>query len=128
MIVGSVTQREGKIRLEIAGRRGKSREVEATVDSGFTSFLTLPRELVASLGLRWKIKSEALLADGSQTTLDTYVAKVIWDGIEREIEVNAVEAPPLVGMRLLEGYELKIEVREAGRVTIKRLGRRRPPK
>lgn len=53
-----------------------------------------------------------------------YVAKVIWDGQERRILVDEADTDPLVGMALLSGYELKMDVRFRGKITIKRLPRR----
>ena len=47
-----------------------------------------------------------------------YEASVIWDGQVRTIEINESEADPLVGMGLLEGYELKIQAVAGGSVTI----------
>jgi len=38
--------------------------------------------------------------------------------------VDEADADPLVGMRLLKGHELKMQVRYRGKVTIKRLPRR----
>jgi hypothetical protein len=37
---------------------------------------------------------------------------VIWNGQVKAIEVNDSETDPLVGMGLLEGYELKIQGEE----------------
>jgi hypothetical protein len=53
--------------------------------------------------------------------LDVYEAAVIWDGQVRNILVDETDADPLIGMRLLRGYELKMQVRSHGKITIKRL-------
>jgi hypothetical protein len=50
-----------------------------------------------------------------------YVGNVVWDGAERRVLVDEAETDPLVGMALLSGYELKMQVRSRGKVTIKRL-------
>ena len=52
------------------------------------------------------------------------MAKVVWDGEERWVLVDDADTDALVGMALLKGYELKMQVRPRGRVTIKRLPRR----
>jgi predicted aspartyl protease len=77
------------------------------------------------LGLRWRSTGRFLLADGSDRIFDVYEAKVVWDGKLRTILVDETDAEPLVGMRLLKGHELKMQVRYRGRVTIKRLPRKR---
>jgi clan AA aspartic protease len=121
MISGVVQSDEGRIRLKVRGARGREREVEAVVDTGYTASLTLPPALIATLGLRWQSLGRGSLADGSQCLFDVYAAEVVWDGKVRRTLVAEADAVPLVGMRLLKGYELKMQVRSRGKVTIKRL-------
>ncbi len=64
------------------------------------------------------------MADGSHCTFDVYVAKVRWDGKVRKVYVDESNAEALVGMRLLKGHELKMDVRARGKVRIKRLPRK----
>lgn len=49
---------------------------------------------------------------------NVYEASVIWDGQIRSVEINESDADPLVGMVLLEGFELKIKGVASGLVTI----------
>jgi clan AA aspartic protease len=121
MITGVVKSDEGRIRLTVKGFRGREQEVEAVIDTGYTASLTLPPAVVAALGLRWLSVDRFTLADGSECIFDTYEARVVWDGKVRSILVDEADADPLVGMRLLRGYELKMQVRSRGKVTIKRL-------
>jgi clan AA aspartic protease len=104
--------------------QGREQDVEAVIDSGFTGTLTLPPALIATLGLPWRSVDSATLADGSSCVFQVYVGKLVWDGKVRTILVAEAEADPLVGMRLLRGYELKMQVRARGKVTIKRLAPR----
>jgi predicted aspartyl protease len=64
-----------------------------------------------------------VLADGSERLFDVYEAKVLWDRELVDVLVNETDSEPLVGMALLDGYELKVQVRDRGRITIKRLPR-----
>ena len=123
MITGVVKSDEGRVRLKLKGLRGRRQEVEAVIDTGYTASLTLPPAVVAALGLRWRSLDRFTLADGSECIVDVYVAKVDWDGKVRTILVDEADADPLVGMRLLRGHELKMQVRARGKVTIKRLRR-----
>jgi clan AA aspartic protease len=125
MITGRVEALEGRIRLMVRGPRKRERQVEAVVDTGYTGFFSLPPDVVASLGLRWKTFGRGILADGSECLFDVYVAKVVWDGKERRVLVDEADTVPLVGMALLSGYELKMQVRSRGTVTIKRLAQGR---
>ena len=103
------------------GRRGREQEVEAVIDSGFTGALTLPPALIATLGLRWRSVDRAALADGSTCVFQVYVGKLLWDGKVRSILVAEANTDPLIGMRLLRGHELRMQVRARGKVSIKRL-------
>jgi clan AA aspartic protease len=121
MITGAVESDEARIHLTVRGRRGREQEVEAVIDSGYTGALTLPPALIAILGLRWRSVERATLADGSTCVFQVYVGKLFWDGKVRNILVDEADADPLVGMRLLRGHELKMQIRAHGKVTIKRL-------
>lgn len=123
MITGVVQLGEGRIRLMLKGRRGREQEIEAVIETGYTASLTLPPALIQALGLRWQTVDRFKLADGSLCVFDVYEAKVLWDGKLREILVDEADADPLVGMRLLKGHELKMQVRYRGKVTIERLPR-----
>jgi clan AA aspartic protease len=124
MITGVVKSGDGRIRITVIGRQARKQEVEAIVDTGYTASLTLPPSVIADLGLRWQALDTARLADGSECTFDVYEAKVLWDGRMRRILVDEADADPLVGMRLLKGHELKMQVRAGGKIAIKRLHRK----
>jgi len=96
----------------------------AIVDTGYSAALSLPPALIAALGLPWQCCDRGILADGSEALFDVYEARVLWDGKVRRILVDEADSDPLLGMALLHGYELKIQVRSRGKVTIKRLSRK----
>lgn len=121
MITGVVTSDEARIRLKVIGPRGREQEVEAILDTGYTGSLSLPPGLVAQLGLRWRSFGRGILADGSECLFDVYEAKVVWERKARRVLVDETDTDPLVGMALLRGYELTMQVRSRGKVTIKRL-------
>jgi clan AA aspartic protease len=124
MISGMVGADEGRIHLKIIGTRRREQEIEAVIDTGYTASLSLPPALIAALGLRWQSVDRGTLADGSECLFDVYEARVIWDGKTRHILVDEADTEPLVGMRLLKGHELKMQVRHGGKLTIKRLSQR----
>ena len=120
-IAGTVTSGEARIRLKVKGPRRQEQEIDAVIDTGYTGALTLPRSMVAALGLSWQSVDRGTLADGSECLVDVYEAQVMWDGKPRRILVDEVDTAPLVGMVLLSGYELKVQVRSRGKVTTNRL-------
>lgn len=120
MITGVVTaDRQVVIPLTVRGPTGQEQEIEAIIDTGFDGWLSLPSSLIALLGLAWRQRGRALLADGSEGVFDIYEGIVVWDGQARRIPVHETETTPLVGMSLLEGYELTVDVRPSGNVIIK---------
>jgi clan AA aspartic protease len=124
MIAGVVQSNEGRIRLKVKGLRGREEEIEAVIDTGYTASLTLPPSVIVALGLRWRSVDRVTLADGSECVFDVYEARVVWDGKLRQILIDEADADALVGMRLLRGYDLRMQVRTRGKVTIKRLPRK----
>lgn len=125
MITGTVTARDleliARIRLRVKGALGHEREIEAIVDTGFTGALTLPSSLISSPNLAWRSRGSAILANGGIDHFDKYAATVVWDGRPRRILVESADIEPLVGMRLLRGYDLHIQVTNGGSVKIERL-------
>jgi clan AA aspartic protease len=111
------TRREAVVRLRVRGPGGAELDVDAVVDSGFTASLTLPVAMVAALGLARQSGGGAVPADGSIRQFDIYAAEVAWGGW-RSVLVSAVGDEVLLGMRLLAGHELRIEVVPGGVVEI----------
>jgi clan AA aspartic protease len=122
MISGVVTgDRQAVIHLTVRGPTGQDQEIEAIIDTGFDGCLSLPSAVIVSLDLSWRERGRALLADGSESVFDIYEGTVLWDGQARRIPVHEAETIPLVGMSLLQGYELTVQIQPDGKVTIKAL-------
>lgn len=113
--------REAVIRLGVRDANGQAHERDAIVDTGFNGWLTLPPDFIVLLGLRWLRVGTAVLADGRQGLFDIYGAMVLWDGRPMAIPVDETESEPLIGMSLMYGYELNVQMLEGGAVTLKRI-------
>lgn len=109
---------EPVVLLTLQGPSGQASDIEATIDTGFTGFLTVPPALAAELGLALEGTSRATLADGSEVTFDVYDVAVVWDGQPKYVLADAADTTPLVGMRLLDRQNLDINVKDGGRVVI----------
>ncbi len=81
----------------------------------------MPPALVAELGLPFRRRGRALLADGSETFFDIHEATVVWDNRPRLVPADVADADPLIGMTLLEGYELRVQAVDGGSVFIEAL-------
>jgi clan AA aspartic protease len=108
--------------ISVSVKNGNSlKSFDAVIDTGFTGFLSLPTAIIIELGLQWSYRDRATLGDGSETVFDVYNAEILWNGQLREIEIDAAETEPLLGMALLRGYRLQIDTIEGGLVTIETL-------
>ena len=120
MMIGNVnSRREAIIQFAVLGENNQKKAIKAVIDTGYTGFLTLSSAIITKLGLTWYMQEEGILGDGSLCIFNVFEATVIWDGQLKSIEINESETDPLVGMGLLEGYELNIQGFEGGLVTIK---------
>ena len=119
MIAGVVNAAyEAVVILAVQGPSGQTSETEAVIDTGFSGFLTVTAALATELGLNFKGTGRATLADGSEATFPYYDVTVLWDGERRSIEAEAADTTPLVGMRLLDGHSLYMDVEDGDRVVI----------
>ena len=122
MMIGNVnSRREAIIQFAVLGENNQRQAIKAVIDTGYTGFLTLSSAIITKLGLTWYMQEEGILGDGSLCIFNVFEATVIWDGQLKSIEINESETDPLVGMGLLEGYELNIQGFAGGLVTIKAL-------
>jgi clan AA aspartic protease len=119
MISGTVNGNlEAIIEVDVGGLGSQRTQVDVIIDTGFSGFLTLPPVIITQLKLPWLGREEGILADGRIDLFDVYCASVTWDGQERPIEVQAVNAQPLAGMALMQGHSLRMDVATGGTVTI----------
>jgi len=61
------------------------------------------------------------LADGSVTRLDAYLATVVWHGQPKGVLISQTAGTPLIGMSLLEGSRLTMDVVDGGKVILEEL-------
>ncbi len=113
MITGIVTDDlDAIIPLIIFGSDSKISRQNAVIDTGFNGWLSLPQDLINQLNLRWKRRGRAILGDGSECVFNVYEAVIIWDGVPIKIPIDEADSEPLVGMSLMQGYQLIIQVFE----------------
>ena len=112
--------REATVSLKVigAGSDRDSSNIQVAIDTGFTGHLTLPPETVRSLSLPERGFVEVELADGGMATLGVYEARVLWHWRPLRVPVYEADGGPLIGMSLLRGSTLTIEVIPRGEVKI----------
>ncbi|NOT57826.1 MAG: clan AA aspartic protease [Deltaproteobacteria bacterium] len=122
MITGHVVAAStALIPIHFPNTQGQEDPIEAIIDTGFTGFLTLPLPQIAKLGFPYQGLIDARLGNGSAAEFDMFAGAVLWDGQLRTGIVLAVEGTPLVGMALLRGSRVTLDVEDGGLVTIEPL-------
>jgi predicted aspartyl protease len=122
MITGRVVAgRYATIPLVVQGTQGQEETLEAIIDTGFTGFLTLPLPQIAKLGFPYQGLVDAQLGNGSAAEFDMFAGAVVWEGQRRDGIVLVVDGTPLVGMALLLGSRVCLDVTYGGAVSIERL-------
>lgn len=122
MIVGAMnSQREAIVRLVVVGPDGQESQIEAVLDTGYTGSLTLPSALVTALRLPFRGRGSALLGDGSDSEFYIHEATVTWAGERRLTAIDVAETDPLLGIGLLLGNELTVQVIAGGPVALRKL-------
>lgn len=120
MITGRVSSRRQPLaRLVVRGPQGREQAVEALLDTGYNGTLVLPLAVVRSLNLlKRRTPAQISLGDDSSVVAESYMARILWDGFERPVRVIAMGNQPVVGLALLYGYRLCIEVVEGGTIEV----------
>lgn len=121
-MTGVVTRHwEATLDLIVRAPVGREEHVQTVVDTGFNGYLTLPDFLIASLGLPYHSRTVVTLADASQVTLRQYEASVLWDGTGRDVLVLEADGGPLIGMALLRGSRMTMDIEVGGALRIEPL-------
>lgn len=121
MTIGHVTaDGHPQIQIMVEGSDDETHAVEALLDTGFNGGLALPAERIAALGLKRRGQVTAVLASGEEHNVPTYRATVRIGGTRHSVVV-AEAGESLVGMRLLWGFDLRIQCIDGGKVDLERL-------
>lgn len=118
MISGSVSDDLEAIVVVRIGTPAGLKEFAAIIDTGFNGYLTAPPQVIAELGLAICGDTEAALGDGREVRLPPYEAIAEWFGRRLAVPVLESESGILLGMSLMCGCNLNVNVSVGGRVQI----------
>ena len=121
------SKREAVMSLMVCGAADETHEIQAIIDTGYSGFLTLPTAMITALGLSSIGTEQLTLADGSEVVSAVCPATIVWDGQLRAIEVDTLESDALVGMALMDGYDLNMHITVGGQVTLTSFAPTVPP-
>jgi clan AA aspartic protease len=124
MLTGHVTSdNEAILPIALLGAEGQIVRVEAVIDTGYNGFLTLPKTAIEELDLSFVGPTRAALGDGNEVNMDLFLGVVQWEGGPRDVLVLETEGGTLVGMALLGGYRVIMDVEEGGMISIESLAK-----
>ena len=107
--------------VPLLNRNGQFQTVEFVVDTGFDGFLALPATVIQRLGLERYGSTRVTFANGQQELCNTWHCRIRWHDQPRDIVIFESRGELLLGMALLEGSQLTIQVRVDGAVVIEEL-------
>ena len=111
-MIGHV-DKNGRALLEVSVAsklNGQGVPVTTWIDTAFDGHLVFSTELIEELGLDTLVETEAILADGSKVSLETFVCFVDWFGKRVPLQVIANDGKfPLLGTGLLDHRVLHID-------------------
>ncbi len=109
---------EAVVAIDVEGAEGQVVRLEGALDTGYNGFLTLPKPVIDELGLAFLGPAHAALGDGNEVEMDLFLAVVQWEGGPRNVLVLESEGGTLVGMAMLAGCRVILDVEEGGAVSI----------
>jgi clan AA aspartic protease len=90
-----------------------SATITVWIDTAFDGFVVFSKSLIDRLKLDQEAATEAILADGSRVTLESFVCYVDWFGEVVAAQVIANEGKlPLLGTELLANRKLVVDYSE----------------
>jgi predicted aspartyl protease len=94
------------------------RHIRGPVTTSTSGYLTLPSSAIDELQLRTVGARLVTLGDGSTTVLYIFRARVRWHEGERGVLVLQSDGVPLLGMALLYGSRVILDVVDNGNVVV----------
>jgi clan AA aspartic protease len=99
------------LEISVAPMAGdKKQAITAWIDTAFNGGLAIPRRHVERLALKQASITQAVLADGNWTELETFICHLEWFGNQYRTQVVANEGEfALIGTQLLANRKLVID-------------------
>ena len=104
--------------VAITDSDGRLWPLETVLDTGFVGDLSLPSIAIRRLGLVRAGSLNFILANGEPVRLRTYHARALWHDRLLDIEVTETGDVPLIGVRMLRGSRVTMDMLPGGEVII----------
>ncbi len=88
-------------------------KIRVWVDTAFDGFFVFPRSTIQRLDLRQEAMTQAILADGREVTLESFVCYLDWFGETVAAQVIANDGSlPLLGTEFLANHRLTVDYKD----------------
>ena len=120
MIRGRISEDGEAVIIPVAIMDGAGRlwPLETVLDTGFVGDLSLPSTVIRRLDLVRAGSLNFILANGEPARLRTYHTRVYWHDRLLDIEVTETGDVPLIGIRMLRGSRVTMDMLPNGEVVI----------
>src|SRR5205823_4289669 len=102
-------------------KSGGERAVDFIVDSGFEVDLALPTDMLTGLDVVYAGEYPFALADLTYRTRPLYRMLINWQGEDRVTEIVEMDGNPLLGVGVLLGNLVQMEMTDGGEVLVEPL-------
>ena len=99
---------------------GAAMPFEAAIDTGFDGYLSVTPDEAARARMPFREVRTYELGSGQLVEFPVHDATVMWDSQEVEVPALVTDGGFLIGMAMLTGYVLHIDVIDGGEVRIER--------
>ena len=113
---------EAVVTIPVMDANGQFSPIEFVIDTGFDSYLSLPPERIQQLDSEPAGKIDVTFANGQTEEWNTWRCRILWHDRPRDVVIFESRGESLLGMELLEGSRVTIQVRIDGEVVIEELG------
>ena len=99
---------------------GEAAHRSVLVDTGFNGWIGLSDQTLGELNAAPTNDADIVLADGTSRTVEQFMVVVVWENNLRV--VTALKSgTDLIGMRMLQGNRLSMDVVQSGLIEVSRL-------
>ena len=118
MAEGRVTGGKPFVTVVLLGGDGSRHPFTVVLDTGFDGELMLPRSVIRRFGFAYRGMRSGILADGSRFETPAFTTEILWQNQQSMVSVYESESEYLLGIHLLWGQRLAMDVIEGGRIVI----------
>ncbi|MDE2837932.1 MAG: hypothetical protein OXL97_10575 [Chloroflexota bacterium] len=121
MVSGAVKGLVPVVPVAIVDGSGVPQQFQAVLDTAFIGTVSLPHSSIERLGLTDPSTEAVTFANGETEECNIYLATAIWGGERYSVSVYELGPEPLIGMELLNGSHVSMDVYEDGPISIEPL-------